>query len=417
MNISAQVVYVLLMFLKLRSISNCASFQHGVTLIYGIGGALLKRRLPIIVRNRGCFLQEKNFEDSLSTLLESVVSRSKRTLVIGRNNATQNDEGNSGVQSSMPMRPLLSSLFQSTTDRTMETISSDLSYMSTGEEIRFTTKTDVSRSEILEGNAAATKTQRFSRFMDHPGIKNTALAHLLWKECIHPWEDTVIDATCGNGNDSLALAKILFDSKRPASDYCLTSSLKPQLICLDIQQQAISNTISLLKDAFGNGEENIFQDYVTVSQASHERLLSKPRDLRSVGLVCYNLGFLPGGKEKDCTTQTASTIMSLVEASLLVRVGGIISVMTYPRTNQEEARLVKGFLTGLSLFSSRAPTSWEEELFNNTTYGSPEMNDFLRDSLLRTIREGCMVQTWRVFEHSSLGRTSSPVLLTATRIK
>jgi hypothetical protein len=416
MNTSTQIVYVLLMFLNLRSISNCAAFHHGVTLIYGVGGAIPKRRLPTGVRNRGCLLLEKNFEDSLSPLLESVVSRSKRTLVMGRNNTAQNDEGNSGVQSSMSLRPLLSSLFQSATDRAMETLSSDPSCMSTGEEIRFTKKTDDLRSAVLEGDAAVTKTQRFFRFMDHPGIKNTALAHLLWKECIHPWEDTVIDATCGNGNDSLALAKILFDSKRPASDYCLTSSLKPQLICLDIQQQAVSNTISLLNDAFANDEESIFQDYVTVSQASHERLLSQPRDLRSVGLVCYNLGFLPGGKRKDCTTQTASTIMSLVEASLLVRVGGMISVMTYPRSNQEEARLVKGFLTGLSLFSSRT-SSWEEELFNNTTYGSPEMNDFLRDSLLRTIREGCMVQTWRVYEHSSLGRTSSPVLLTATRIK
>lgn len=408
MSIFVPVASVAVMFLSLRNILNCACYQNSVPLICGIGVPLLKRKSTILTRSRGIFLAEKNFEGSLSPLLGSVVTRSKRTLLIGRKNITQNDEENTGGESSMQMRPLLSSLFQSATNRALETLSSDPTHTSPGEEIRFTKSPDGSLLN-LGGNAA--------RFLDHPGIKNTALAHLLWKECIQPWKDTVIDATCGNGNDSLALAKILFDSKIPASDYCLSSSLKPQLICLDIQKQAISNTVSLLRDACRNYEVNVFQDYITISQASHERLLSKPRDIRSVGLVCYNLGFLPGSKEKDCTTQTASTILSLVEASLLIRVGGMLSVMTYPRSNLEEARLVKGFLTGLSLLSSKSPSSWQNDLFHDTTYGSPEMDCLLRDSLLRTVREGCKVQAWRVVEHSSLGRPSSPVLFTATRIK
>jgi hypothetical protein len=412
------------MFLEVNSLfSKCSSLKivRPLRYVYGSGGLQQYSAPLLLIRRNGIRrLHAKNFDDSSSLLfplLESAIQRSKRTLATGhRDNSAEKHEENNREEESLKLKPLISSLLQTASDRALDTLSSRQSTISTGEESNGNEKTNGDPLLTPDGSITATATRKTSRFLDHPAIKNTALAHLLWKECIYPWEDTVIDATCGNGNDSLALAKILFPSKGSSSSSL--SSPEPQLICLDIQEQAISNTISSMKKVFGDDDKNIFRDYIKISQSSHERLLSKPNDLRSVGLICYNLGFLPGGTDKDCKTQTSCTIHSLVDASLLVRVGGMISVMTYPRTNEEEAISVKMFLTGLSMLSSKSSSSsWEEELFNSTINASPEIRDLIRDALHRTVREGCKIQTWRVFEHASLGRHFSPVLLTATRIK
>ena len=48
-------------------------------------------------------------------------------------------------------------------------------------------------------------------YLSNPNVTPTALAHSLWRETIIPGVDTVIDATCGNGKDSVALSEMLFD--------------------------------------------------------------------------------------------------------------------------------------------------------------------------------------------------------------
>ena len=261
-------------------------------------------------------------------------------------------------------------------------------------------------------------------YSSHPAVKGTALAHLLWKTIICPWEDTVIDATCGNGKDSLALAQMLFSSDAPYDQLSNhRKDSKPELICIDIQEQALANTTSLLWSKFGNGINNVFRDYITIVERSHERL-PKPRDERKIGLICYNLGFLPGSDNKSFQTRTKSTISSLADAAIMIRRGGMISVMTYPGTNAEEAQGVRLFLSSLAMFSSKN-SSWEDYLRSggeSSTSSSRvrltvEEMSHLRDALQRTHDEGGTAQVWRVFEHNSLGRPLSPVLITATKIR
>ena len=54
-------------------------------------------------------------------------------------------------------------------------------------------------------------------------------AHRYWKEWIIPG-DIVIDATCGNGNDTLFLAN------------CALTSTSGTVYAIDIQSEAIANT-------------------------------------------------------------------------------------------------------------------------------------------------------------------------------
>jgi len=246
-------------------------------------------------------------------------------------------------------------------------------------------------------------------YSNNPAVKGTALAHSLWEAVIQPW-DTAIDATCGNGQDSLTIAQMLFGPlASDATDLQPVDAPKPQLICIDIQEQAVTNTTSVLLQELGTSR---FHKSVTVIKGSHVPLPT-PRDGRSVGLICYNLGFLPGS-DKTCVTQSKSTLSSLADAAVMVRVGGMISVTTYPGTNKEEAVAVRAFLEGLAMFSSRVP--WEDNL-NDSSDLTDQVKVVVREALQRVATEGSEAQTWRVFEHAALGRPVSPVLIAATRIK
>lgn len=64
--------------------------------------------------------------------------------------------------------------------------------------------------------------------------KATEVAHLVWKLVVQKG-DTVVDATCGNGNDTLALAKLVIDDLAKGCVYGM-----------DVQEDAIKKTSSLL---------------------------------------------------------------------------------------------------------------------------------------------------------------------------
>ena len=116
--------------------------------------------------------------------------------------------------------------------------------------------------------------------------KITDLAHLLIKSSINE-SSTVVDATMGNGFDTLFLSKI---SKIVYS--------------FDIQEDALENTFSLLN------LNNIHNCKLILD--SHERILNYIKDF---SLVVFNLGYLPKGN-KNITTKsktTLKTIKSLLE--------------------------------------------------------------------------------------------------------
>ena len=272
-------------------------------------------------------------------------------------------------------------------------------------------------------------------YLGNPSVTPTALAHSLWQSTILPYQDTVIDATCGNGKDCVALAKMLFPNSMNSDDDCNddlgivldddSTSPKPQLIGIDIQSRAIQNTKQSLLSSLSS---DVYYNHVTILEQSHEHLMEVPRDMNSVGLICYNLGYLPGAPPandqqtmdyKECQTQTETTLNSITDASLLLRVGGLLSIMTYPGSNLEESIVVEHFVEGLAMLTTRDVGGWRGYLDNIPNYNNDNgrVKTIVTQALERVVDEGENKQTWRAFVHKPLGRPLSPVLVTAMRIK
>ena len=134
--------------------------------------------------------------------------------------------------------------------------------------------------------------------------------------------DYVVDATAGNGHDTLFLAKQV--------------GTEGMVYAFDIQQHAISNTQQLLF-------ENNLPHRVRLFQNSHEHLLKYiPEALhQNISAVMFNLGYLPGS-DKNCITTTETTLTALKQSMQLLKPGGLLSIMLYPGHpgGKEEAQAV-----------------------------------------------------------------------------
>jgi hypothetical protein len=247
----------------------------------------------------------------------------------------------------------------------------------------------------------------------NPTISSVALAHSLWSYVLRPGIDSAIDATAGNGGDSMKLAQMLFS---PNATDTPKNNLS-QLVCIDITSDACENTRQRLASLL---PDEILQNNVQILHQSHAPLavpLAPDNVPCTVALVVYNLGFLPKSQadSRDGTrTTTESTIHSMADALLMIRVGGLLSVMTYPRTNKQEDYAVHAFLEGLALFTS---TSMNWEVFIDDLDCSESVQLLLKTTLQRVRQTGDKHQTWRVHEHKKMGWIDAPILLTATRIK
>mmetsp|Transcript_21723 Transcript_21723/g.32886 ORF Transcript_21723/g.32886 Transcript_21723/m.32886 type:complete len:173 (-) Transcript_21723:163-681(-) len=122
---------------------------------------------------------------------------------------------------------------------------------------------------------------------------------------------------------------------------------------------------------------------------------------------------------KETQTQTQTTLNSITDASLLLRVGGLLSVMTYPGSNLEESRAVEHFAEGLAMLTTRDVGGWRGYANDIPDYDDDggRVRENVSRALERVVAEGSKKQTWRVFLHKPLGRPLSPVLVTAMRIK
>lgn len=152
-----------------------------------------------------------------------------------------------------------------------------------------------------------------------------ASAHVAVRECVSDG-DTVIDATVGNGHDTLFLAK--------------TVGAGGQVIGFDIQQQAIESARSRLT------EGGVGDDVVQLHVRSHAEMEDVVQG--EVSCVMFNLGYLPGA-DKSLITKEDSTLRALSQAVALLKSGGLLSVMCYPghAGGDTEAAQVKRWLLGL----------------------------------------------------------------------
>ncbi len=157
-------------------------------------------------------------------------------------------------------------------------------------------------------------------------------AHSYWQESIVPGS-IVIDATCGNGHDTLFLAQFSLDEERNGL-----------LIGLDKQPEAIKNTQKLIT-------EHLPSFLFSKIQLHHQCHSQFPEFIApgSVSLIVYNLGYLPGG-DKSITTNTLTTLESLKAAFPLICHGGAISITCYPghEAGKEEEGAVLDFCKQLN---------------------------------------------------------------------
>lgn len=135
------------------------------------------------------------------------------------------------------------------------------------------------------------------------------IAHNLIRDVLHPGA-IVIDATVGNGYDTLFLAEQVGPSGR--------------VYGFDIQQAAIDSTREKSQQAH-------IPESLTLIHASHADMDEKIplHHHGKISIIMFNLGYLPGG-DKRIITQTDSTLLALNSASRLLKTEGLITILAYP---------------------------------------------------------------------------------------
>lgn len=139
-------------------------------------------------------------------------------------------------------------------------------------------------------------------------IHNTNITKVLLDQKIKNGS-VVVDATMGNGNDTLFL--------------CQQVLPKGKIYAFDIQEVALKRTLKLLKDHHYNAETVANIHCIKDSHENFDQYISE-----SVDVFMYNLGYLPGS-DQSIITNPESTIKSLKSALSLLKVGGIISIIVY----------------------------------------------------------------------------------------
>jgi len=156
-------------------------------------------------------------------------------------------------------------------------------------------------------------------------LSHLKLAHQYWESFLQSG-DFAIDATCGNGHDSLALAKLV----------------EGHLLCIDVQKRALERTKEHLKKNLPSFQfKNII--YHLGCHSALPSLIESPR------LIVYNLGYLPGS-DKQVVTETESTLNSLRASLNALKPGGALSITCYSghKKGEKEEKAVLSFAKSLS---------------------------------------------------------------------
>ena len=135
-------------------------------------------------------------------------------------------------------------------------------------------------------------------------IRSTTQTALLFiSQYLHPG-DTVVDATCGNGHDTAALAKMGAG----------------KIYAFDVQEEAINNTRETLL------KEDCSLDNVHLILDSHANMCNYIKD--KIQVAVFNLGYLPTA-DKTVTTSHHSTIAAVKEAMKILKKDGLICITMY----------------------------------------------------------------------------------------
>ena len=158
--------------------------------------------------------------------------------------------------------------------------------------------------------------------------------------------DTVIDATMGNGHDTLML--------------CEAVGPEGKVYAFDIQEAAVAETGKLLQ-AHG------MADRARLIRSGHEHMLEFVKE--PVRAVVFNLGWLPGG-DHAVTTHWETTSRAVQAALELLQSGGVLVICAYPghAEGDRERQELTGMLGGLN---NREYNVLRQQ-FLNANAGAPE---------------------------------------------
>jgi hypothetical protein len=139
------------------------------------------------------------------------------------------------------------------------------------------------------------------------------IAHDLIREVLRPG-DIAIDATIGNGHDTVFLVEQVGSSGR--------------VFGFDIQQSAIDSTRAKVESCCNMP---LLTKRLALIHASHANMGEKiPAKFHgNISAIMFNLGYRPGG-DKSIITQTDSTLQALNSASQLLATKGLITILAYP---------------------------------------------------------------------------------------
>jgi ubiquinone/menaquinone biosynthesis C-methylase UbiE len=130
------------------------------------------------------------------------------------------------------------------------------------------------------------------------------MSRLFLRERVGPGS-RVVDATCGNGRDTLLLAELVGPHGKVWG--------------FDIQQDALDATAALLEAAG-------CRDRVELVHAGHENLAKYVSG--SLDALIFNLGYLPGG-DKRCVTTPRESLAAMAQGVELLTPGGRICIVIY----------------------------------------------------------------------------------------
>ncbi|MFK5923184.1 MAG: class I SAM-dependent methyltransferase [Verrucomicrobiota bacterium] len=131
----------------------------------------------------------------------------------------------------------------------------------------------------------------------------TERAHQLIRQHVEAG-DHVVDATLGNGHDTLFLAELV--------------GKKGRVDGFDIQGAAIQSAQQKLHDRDF--------DRVHLHHVGHEKISDQVQT--PIQAVMFNLGYLPGG-DKQVITQAQTTLQALRSALDLLLPNGIVTIVAY----------------------------------------------------------------------------------------
>ena len=158
--------------------------------------------------------------------------------------------------------------------------------------------------------------------------------------------DAVIDATMGNGHDTLLL--------------CEAAGPQGRVYAFDVQPQAVAATETRLREAGMLDRARLFC-------RGHEHLAEHVPE--QVSAVVFNLGWLPGGDHK-VTTRLDTTLRAVDSALKLLRPLGVLVVCAYPGhpEGDRERRELTAFFAGLP----NREYNVLHQRFLNAAAGAPE---------------------------------------------